>query len=87
MAAAQLNIFNHGKTPVSARSAWSEFRAAHFPEVAGRQAAAVSRWWAWVKYWEKENSGVVGCKHGARTSLAVFLLFKAALGVKAIEQP
>lgn len=40
-----------------------------------------------MKYWEKENSGVVGCKHGARTSLAVFLLFKAALGVKAIEQP
>lgn len=36
---------------------------------------------------EKENAGVVGCKHGARTPLAVFLLFKAALEVKPIEQP
>lgn len=41
----------------------------------------------WVKYQEKENSGVVGCKHGAMTSPAAFLLFKAALEVRAIEQP
>lgn len=41
----------------------------------------------WVKYWEKENSGVAGRKHRARTSLAVFLLFKVAREVRAIEQP
>lgn len=40
-----------------------------------------------MRDWEKENAGVGGCKRGATTSLAVFLLFKAALEVRAIEQP
>lgn len=40
-----------------------------------------------MKYREKENSGVVGHRLTARASPAVFLLFKAALDVKANKQP